>query len=284
MKSIIYAFLFILFTNMLYAGNLDDAATLFKEKKYPEAAQIFQDILKKNDTSAVANYYLGRIRYVQKKYDDAADFAERAVELNPSVADYHFWYANALGAKAQQTNIFKQAWLAPKILRQFQKTIELDSTHIGGHIGAANFYLLAPGFMGGDIDKAMHEAHTLIRLGSDKGYWLLASIYDKQGKSDKAEKQYDLLDKSFNDSTGNPGFYNNFGYFLIKRRKPVKAIKMFKRLVQLRPQDANSYDSLGDGFRAAGKLDSAKIAYRQALDIDPAFKASLKKLKELNTP
>jgi len=264
------------------AGDLQDGTALFNKKNFTAAEKLFKKIIDKNDSSAAANYYLARIKYIQKKYDDASDFAERAVELNPDIADYHFWYANVLGAKAQRSNVFKQAWLAHKILKQFKQTVALDSMHIGGHIGAGNFYLMAPGIMGGDIDKAREEAQTIIRLGSDRGYWLQAAIYQKEGDFDKAEQQYDILDKAFNDSTGNPGFYNTYGYFLIKRKNTDKAIKMFKRLVQLTPGEANSYDSLGDGFRAAGEMDSARVAYKQALRIDPDFKPSKEKLNKLS--
>jgi len=262
---------------------MQNGISLQKNKKYEAAEKVFQSILSDNDTSAAANYYLARIKYIQKDFDAASDYAERAVELNPQKANYHFWYANALGAVAQDANVFKQAWLAPKILDQFKKTIELDSTHIGGHVGAGNFYVMAPGIMGGDIDKARDEAQALIRLGSERGRWLLLAIAQKEGDFEHADKQYELLDKSFNDSTGNPGFYNNYGYYLIKRKNPLKAIKMFKRLVRLSPNNANSYDSLGDGFRAAGQLDSALVAYKNALRIDPGFKESQKKLAEIQS-
>jgi len=38
---------------------------------------------------------------------------------------------------------------------------------------------------------------------------------------------------------------------------------------------------LGDGYRAAGRLEDAANAYRKALEIDPHFAASKKNLEEV---
>ena len=98
---------------------------------------------------------------------------------------------------------------------------------------------------------------------------------------DQAGKEYEIFENSFNDSTDNYQFYNNYGYFLLNQNKYDKAIAMFQKQVRLAPADANAYDSLGDGFRAAGKLEEALAEYGAALKIDPNFKASQEKYKEL---
>jgi tetratricopeptide (TPR) repeat protein len=56
---------------------------------------------------------------------------------------------------------------------------------------------------------------------------------------------------------------------------------MFTRQVKLAPIQANPHDSLGDGYRAAGMVELAMSEYRKALQIDPEFEHSRKKLKEL---
>ena len=61
-------------------------------------------------------------------HDKAVEYLERAVELDEEKADYHFWLANALGKEARRSNVFKQAWLARRILKEFERTIELDPT------------------------------------------------------------------------------------------------------------------------------------------------------------
>ncbi|MFQ6113336.1 MAG: tetratricopeptide repeat protein [bacterium] len=55
----------------------------------------------------------------------------------------------------------------------------------------------------------------------------------------------------------------------------------FEKQVELAPTEVNPYDSLGDGYRAARRLQEAAEAYRKALQIDPEFEPSKKKLKEV---
>ena len=56
---------------------------------------------------------------------------------------------------------------------------------------------------------------------------------------------------------------------------------MFKRQVKLAPNEANPYDSLGDGYRAVGKIPEAIDQYKRAVEIDPTMESSKKNLKEL---
>ncbi len=281
MKRSVFLFIILFWASLLHAVTMEEAVALFESKKYDQAREAFLRILEEDESNAAASYYLARLYYSAKEYETALDYAERAVEGNPAIADYHFVYANIMGAIAQKANVFRQGWLAPKILEAYEKTIELDSMHVGGHIGAANFYLMAPGFMGGDIEKAKREANTILRLGSDRGRWLLIAIYKKEGDFAGVEEQYELLVKSYPDSGGRPELFNRYGYYLLQRNKKKKALRMFKRLVELTPEVANSYDSLGDGYRALGNIDSALICYRKALSLDARFEASLKKIREL---
>ena len=59
------------------------------------------------------------------------------------------------------------------------------------------------------------------------------------------------------------------------------AIEKFKRQVELAPDNANSYDSLGDGFRAAGMLLEALASYKKAVEINPEFEASINNIEEV---
>ncbi len=59
------------------------------------------------------------------------------------------------------------------------------------------------------------------------------------------------------------------------------AIETFKKQVKINPESANSYDSLGDGYKAAGRKEEAIAQCKKALEIDPDFSASVDNLEEL---
>jgi len=52
----------------------------------------------------------------------------------------------------------------------------------------------------------------------------------------------------------------------------------FHRQVELAPDYPNSYDSLGDGLMAKGRVDEAIQAYRKALALNPTFTPSIRSL------
>jgi uncharacterized protein len=79
---------------------------------------------------------------------------------------------------------------------------------------------------------------------------------------------------------------NGLGYNLLGDKKIDEALAAFRRNVELYPQSANAYDSLADGFEAAGKLDLALENVEKAVDVAtqtgdpllPAFRRHLERL------
>jgi tetratricopeptide (TPR) repeat protein len=73
---------------------------------------------------------------------------------------------------------------------------------------------------------------------------------------------------------------NRLGYLLLEKRKAVEAVEIFKLNVEFFPESANVYDSLGEGYLAAGDFDRAVDNYRRSLEIypdNPIAKAIVKK-------
>lgn len=67
-------------------------------------------------------------------------------------------------------------------------------------------------------------------------------------------------------------------------RSNVAAVKVFELNVALHPSSSNAYDSLGDGYAAAGDTASAVRTYTQALTLGPNAKHTAEKLKRLSPP
>jgi tetratricopeptide (TPR) repeat protein len=263
------------------AHPLDKGIEYFKQGDFENALVVFEQLIDENDENADAFYWLGRTCFMLRNFEQASEYLEEAIELNDKNADYYFWYGNALGNEIQTANVLKQAMMAGDILEAYENAIEVNPDHVGAHIGAAQYYLQAPGIMGGDIDKAKEQAGILKSLGSKDGDLILIGILVKEEKYDEAEKAYDKFHQSFVDTTDNPFFYNSYGYFLLSQKKYDKAILMLKRQVELLPESANPYDSLGDGYRANGQLKEALACYEKALELDSTFAAPQKKVEEL---
>lgn len=70
------------------------------------------------------------------------------------------------------------------------------------------------------------------------------------------EKHYGDLTERYGCAVLPPeNLLNQFGYGLMGQKKLDEAISVFQRNVELYPDSANVYDSLGEGYENAGKLD-----------------------------
>ena len=132
-----------------FADSLDKGLEYFKSGNYEKAQQVFQQLIDENDQNHAAYFWLGRTYFMLKDFEQASDYFEEAIDLNENNADYYFWYGNSLGNEIQTVNVFKQAIMAGDILEAYENAIKADPGHIGAHVGAAQFYLQAPGIMGG---------------------------------------------------------------------------------------------------------------------------------------
>jgi tetratricopeptide (TPR) repeat protein len=261
--------------------DLTRARELFKEKKYDESKALLQKIIDKNGKQAEPHYILSRVFYVENDVDDAEDEAERAVKLAADSAEYHYWLGVCYGRDAQNASIFRKPFLAKDVKNEFEKAIELNPNHIGAHSGLAQYYLFAPGIMGGDENKAVEQANIVLKLDEIRGRMLFIQIYSHQKKNDQTDKEFSILEKKIGDEPKYYSFYNMYGYFLLNEGRVDDAIEKFRKQVALVPNDANAHDSLGEGLMKKGLLKESLVEYNRALEIDPSLKNSQEKAKQI---
>jgi tetratricopeptide (TPR) repeat protein len=262
-------------------SDLAKAISLFDENKYEEARDILEEILDENDSDSEALFYLGKTNISLKDYGEASENLEDAIEIDEKNAEYHFWLGQAYAGDAQNSSFISAAFIAPKIKDEFARAVEIDPTHIGAYIGLVNFHLNAPGIVGGDIEEAYKAGKALLNLDEKNGRLTLINYFVKKEQFDSVDIQLKAVEEKYGDDKDIASFYNRYGYSLIKREKFDEAIVYFEKQVKLLPKNPNSYDSLGDGYRAAGKYKLAKENYEKALSIDPEFEASKENLKQL---
>lgn len=275
-SSWLYLFVLLLLSGITVVtaqSDIERGRELFKNKRYSEAKPIFEGILNGDEKNAEANYYLGMIywRYVGD-LDKASELLETATENDESNAQYHFLYSGVLGVRAMRSNPIKQAYLATKIRNQLEKTIELEPAHVDARYNLIQFYIMAPGFMGGSIEKAKAQAESLVKLNAARGYMGYAAIAANE-KDDGAAENYLLKAITADPKLSAP--YHQLGYHYLKLKRHGEAIQQFKKMTEVDPTNANSFDSLGDGFIANNQIDEAIESFKKAVTLDPTFSASV---------
>ena len=136
------------------------------------------------------NIAAGRAALERDDNEKAAELFEKAIAQQPNDAQSHYLLGLAYGDMAQRSNILKQASLAKKTRVEFERAVELDPNYIDARFMLINYYLIAPGFMGGGEDKALAQAVEVKRRNGIEGHRAYARIYARQKKQDLARKEY----------------------------------------------------------------------------------------------
>ena len=112
------------------------------------------------------------------------------------------------------------------------------------------------------------------------------------GGLEGVEQHYRALSDRFGFRVSAEKEINSLGYALLGAKKIDEALAAFRRNVELYPQSANPYDSLADGFEAAGKPDLAAQNVEQAVEVAtrtgdpllPEFRKHLERLVAAGKP
>jgi len=150
---------------------------------------------------ARASFEQGRAAMQSRRFDDAATAFERAIELDANRSEYHLWLGYAYARQLATANFIRKGVIGRRIGPHYDKAVELDSSSIPAAEARVDFYLEAPGMVGGGVDKAKAEATRLTRLSAYYGDFAQAKIAEKVKALDQAEVEYRSLVRAFPDSS-----------------------------------------------------------------------------------
>ena len=145
-------------------GNLQQGIALYQSKKPDEAAKSLRSIEKSSTDYGTAQYYLGRISYDKKEYDDAVDYFKVATEKSPANGEYFNWLGDAYSGVGSESSFFTQMSVGPKALRAWEKAAQLNPKIINARVSLVDSYIVAPEFMGGGETKAKAVAKEVLPL------------------------------------------------------------------------------------------------------------------------
>lgn len=162
---------------------------LVKDGRYDEARAEAETRVRAKASDDAALHCLGVIALTRDKSSEAVDWLEKAVKANDSSALHHLYLGQALGAEAMKASKFRQPFLAKRVKTEFERTVALDPDLLDGHEGLMQFYLQAPGFMGGGLEKAKEQARAIAHLNSLQGHYAMANIALHEKDNDAAERE-----------------------------------------------------------------------------------------------
>lgn len=127
--------------------------------------------------------------YAREDFKAAVNLLEQAVEAHPKDANAHLWLGRAYGRRAERANWFSALGLAKKTVASFERAVELDGKNREALEALLDYYISAPGIVGGGADKAEPIADRIANLSAAAGERAWAAILKKRENYDEAEKR-----------------------------------------------------------------------------------------------
>ena len=183
---------FVLAMSALSPANapLDSIHQLLVNGEADAAIRMLKSSLSANPSGAAEHNLLCRVHYAEERWDAAVSECERAANLNSDSSLNQLWLGRAYGEKADHSSWFTAIGLAKKTRIAFEKAVELDPNNIEARSDLSEYYIEAPGFLGGGSEKALAQANAIEKLEPATASWIRARVAEHEKRNNDAEQQY----------------------------------------------------------------------------------------------
>ena len=271
------------------------------------------------DSSAEAKtaFDRGRAAHNEGKTDEAVSFFERAVELESTSSLYHMWLGHAYSRQLSKASFLRKPFIARRSGDEYNTAVKLDPTSIDAAEARLDFFLGAPGIVGGGIDKARAEAARLTTLDAYRGGMATARVAEHEKQLPEAERLYRSLMADYPDRSAaadalvtmlqnakrfdealtivddrlarlpdeTASLYNLGRLSAVSGQHLARGEAALRRFLTLTPADAarqsNAHYRLGMIKEKLGDTQAAAAEYQAAIDLYPRHEPAATALKKL---
>jgi tetratricopeptide (TPR) repeat protein len=199
-----------------------------------EYNQSLVQLLPLNPKDAATMQLIGQNYFMLGEYKKATESLEKAVALAPDDPQCLLWLGRTYGRRAETSNPFSAPGYATKARQMFEKAVSLDPSNKEAFGDLFDFYLDAPGFLGGGHNKAEALAARVSQTDPAEGLYLQAQIDDRHNQYDSAEQK---LRKALEIAPTQPGHFLELAKFLAKRGRFAESEAMFEEAARLSPNN-----------------------------------------------
>jgi len=165
------------------AGDLTQAENLYKGTDFEGSLKL----LNKQSSDAAETFLIGRNYFMQGDFKKATEYVQKATTLAPANSEYMDWLGRTYGKRAETSNVLAAPGYASKARQAFEKSVALDPKNNDALSDLFDYYLEAPGFLGGGYDKAVAVANQLAVIDPSEAYFARAKLAQKKNEYQSAE-------------------------------------------------------------------------------------------------
>jgi tetratricopeptide (TPR) repeat protein len=168
-----------------------DADVLIKNGHYKHARAVLEKRLAANPKDAQALTLMALVKLAFRDFDGATKVAEQAVGLNGKDAQAHAVSAECYGSKTKgDVGMFEGLRLARSVKSEAETALAIDPKNYLALRSLMEFYMEAPGIIGGSNSQADAMAAKIMAIDPAKGYLAKAEIATQNNQSDQVASLY----------------------------------------------------------------------------------------------
>lgn len=143
--------------------------------------------MEKDPAPDASTYQLtGQNYFMLGDYEKACQFFEKARTLAPNLSDHSLWLGRAYGRRAETEGWLVAPSRASKARQYFEAAVMLDPHNAEAMNDLFDYYLNAPGFLGGGVDKAEAIAKRIEHERPAEFHHEMSQLADHRKQYDEA--------------------------------------------------------------------------------------------------
>ncbi len=252
----------VLFCSGLLAGspNVDRAQKLYDRTDYAGAVKILQS---EDSKDANAWAVLGQSYYMLADYKRATEAFQRAVAVEPGNSEFVHWLGKAWGRRAELSNPLLAPSYASKARQCFERAVALNGSNREALNDLFDYYLEAPGFLGGGFHKAEALLDQIAKEDPAEGYYARAQLADRRNQFAEAEEQ---LRRALDLAPREVGRVLDLASYLSKLGRVQESEAAFARAEKLAPDSPQVLYRTAETYVRDGRnLDKARALLQKYL-------------------
>lgn len=205
------------------------ASDLYEHTDYAASLHI----LAADPAPDAAGYMLtGKNYFMSGDYKKAVEFFEKAHTITPNSSDCELWLGRAWGRRAETGGWLMATAHASKARQHFERAVALDPNNREAKNDLFDFYLNAPGFLGGGLDKAEAHAHSIATERPAESEFELAQVAEKRKDYATAESH---LRRAVEFAPAEAGRVVDLARYLAKRGRLKESDELFEHARKMAP-------------------------------------------------
>jgi tetratricopeptide (TPR) repeat protein len=230
------AIVFVLALAVVFAGTpeYDHARELYQRTEYKQALDVLNRIPSKEGAEL---QLMGQSYFMLGDYRKATETFEKAIALGgvppAKASELYHWLGRTFGRRAETSSVLTAPGYATKTRQMFERAVQLDPNNQEALNDLFDYYLQAPGFLGGGIQKAEEVARRIASLDAAEGHYAQAQLDQKRKQYKTAE---DHLRRAAELAPAQVGRVLDLAKYLASRGRLPESEAMFQQAARMAPQ------------------------------------------------